>query len=55
VLSRKITADEGRRKLLELGDPVEEFFERNQGTSPTSPRVGLPRADEDLINRYLRR
>jgi hypothetical protein len=55
VFAKKITRDEGRRKLLELGDPVQEFFERNQGTSPTSPRVGLPRADEDLINRYLRR
>jgi len=55
VLSKKITADEGRRKLLELGDPVQDFFERNQGTSPTSPRVGLPQQDEALINRYLRR
>jgi hypothetical protein len=55
VLSKKITPEEGRNKLLELGDPVQDFFERNQGASPGSPRVQLPRADEDLINRYLRR
>jgi hypothetical protein len=55
VFAKKITRDEGRRKLLELGDPVQDFFERNQGTSPTSPRVGLPQQDEALINRYLRR
>jgi flagellar protein FlgJ len=55
VLSKKITPEEGRNKLLELGDPVQDFFERNQGASPGSPRVGLPQADQDLINRYLRR
>jgi flagellar protein FlgJ len=55
VLSKKITPEEGRNKLLELGNPVQDFFERNQGASPGSPRVQLPRADEDLINRYLRR
>jgi hypothetical protein len=55
VLSKKITPEEGRNKLLELGNPVQDFFERNQGASPGSPRTQLPRADEDLINRYLRR
>jgi hypothetical protein len=55
VLSKKITPEEGRNKLLELGDPVQDFFERNQAASPGSPRVGLPQADQDLINRYLRR
>jgi flagellar protein FlgJ len=55
VLSKKITPEEGRNKLLELGDPVQDFFERNQGASPGSPRTQLPQADQDLINRYLRR
>jgi hypothetical protein len=55
VLAKKITPSEGRQKLIELGNPVQDFFERNQGTSPTSPRVGLPQQDEALINRYLRR
>lgn len=55
VLSKKITPEEGRNKLLELGDPVQDFFERNQGTSPTSPRVSLPPQDEALIHRYLRK
>jgi hypothetical protein len=55
VLDRKLTPAEGRRKLLELGNPIQEFFERNQAASPGSPRTQLPRADEDLINRYLRR
>jgi flagellar protein FlgJ len=55
VLSKKITPEEGRNKLLELGDPVQDFFERNQTASPGSPRTQLPQADQDLINRYLRR
>jgi hypothetical protein len=55
VLAKKITREEGRQKLLELGNPIEEFFGQNQAASPGSPRVQLPRADEDLINRYLRR
>jgi flagellar protein FlgJ len=55
VLDGKLTPAEGRQKLLELGNPIQEFFERNQAASPGSPRVQLPRADEDLINRYLRR
>ena len=55
VLDRKLTPAEGRQKLLELGNPIQEFFERNQAASPGSPRVQLPQADQDLINRYLRR
>jgi hypothetical protein len=55
VLSKKITPEEGRNKLLELGDPVQDFFERNQAASPGSPRTQLPQQDQDLINRYLRR
>jgi hypothetical protein len=55
VIDKKITPAEGRRKLLELGNPIQDFFERNQSASPTSPRTQLPKADEDLINRYLRR
>ena len=55
VLDQKITPAEGRRKLLELGNPIQDFFERNQAASPTSPRTQLPKADEDLINRYLRK
>jgi len=55
VLDQKITPAEGRRKLLELGNPIQDFFERNQAASPTSPRTQLPTADQDLINRYLRR
>jgi hypothetical protein len=54
-LAKKITREEGRQKLLELGNPIEDFFGQNQAASPGSPRVQLPRADEDLINRYLRR
>lgn len=55
VLDGKLTPAEGRQKLMELGNPIQDFFERNQAASPTSPRVGLPQADQDLINRYLRR
>ena len=55
VLAKKITPSEGRQKLIELGNPIQDFFERNQAASPTSPRVGLPQTDQDLINRYLRR
>jgi len=55
VLDGKITPAEGRKRLLELGNPVEEFFARNQSSSPTSPRTQLPAADQDLINRYLRK
>jgi flagellar protein FlgJ len=55
VLDGKLTPAEGRQKLLELGNPIQEFFERNQAASPGSPRVQLPQADQDLINRYLRR
>jgi hypothetical protein len=55
VLDGKITPAEGRKRLLELGNPIQDFFERNQAASPTSPRSQLPKADEDLINRYLRK
>lgn len=55
VLDGKISPAEGRRRLLELGNPIEDFFSRNQQTSPTSPRTQLPAADQDLINRYLRK
>ena len=55
VLDGKLTPAEGRQKLFELGNPIQDFFERNQAASPGSPRTQLPRADEDLINRYLRR
>ena len=55
VLDGKLTPAEGRQKLMELGNPIQDFFERNQAASPTSPRVGLPQQDQDLINRYLRR
>ena len=55
VLDGKMTPSEGRQKLIELGNPVEDFFARNQQASPTSPRTQLPKADEDLINRYLRK
>jgi hypothetical protein len=55
VLDGKLTPAEGRQKLIELGNPIQDFFERNQAASPGSPRTQLPRADEDLINRYLRR
>jgi len=55
VLDGKLTPAQGRQKLLELGNPIQEFFERNQAASPGSPRTQLPKADEDLINRYLRK
>jgi hypothetical protein len=55
VLDGKITPAEGRQKLLDLGNPIQDFFERNQAASPGSPRTQLPKADEDLINRYLRK
>jgi hypothetical protein len=55
VLDGKLTPSQGRQKLIELGNPVEAFFSRNQQASPTSPRSQLPSADQDLINRYLRR
>ena len=55
VLDGKLTPSQGRQKLIELGNPIENFFARNQQASPTSPRSQLPKADEDLINRYLRK
>ena len=55
VLDGKISPAEGRRRLLELGNPIEDFFSRNQQASPTTPRTQLPAADQDLINRYLRK
>jgi len=55
VLDGKLTPSQGRQKLIELGNPIEAFFARNQPASPTSPRTQLPKADEDLINRYLRK
>ena len=55
VLDGKLTPSQGRQKLIELGNPIEDFFARNQQASPTSPRSQLPKADEDLINRYLRK
>jgi hypothetical protein len=55
VLDGKLTPAQGRQKLMELGNPIQDFFERNQAASPTSPRVSLPPQDEALINRYLRK
>lgn len=52
VLDGKISPSDGRKKLLELGNPIQDFFDKNPGLAGTVSSVS--QQDRDLINRYLR-
>ena len=55
VTARKITPEEGTRRIFALGNPVQDFFERTQQQTGISAGQALPQGDLDLINRYLNR
>jgi hypothetical protein len=55
VTAGRITPEEGTRRIFELGNPVQDFFDRTQGGAGLSAGQPMPQGDLDLINRYLNR
>jgi hypothetical protein len=54
VLDGEISPAEGRRRLRDLGNPVQDFFEKNPTASPGSPVAPMNSGDQNLINKYLK-
>jgi hypothetical protein len=54
VLDKKITPAEGRRKLLELGNPIQNFFDKNPALVGGAAQ-GMSQQDMDLINKYRKK
>lgn len=52
VLDGNITAAEGRKRLAALGNPIQDFFDRNPTASPGSPVKQISKDDLSLINKY---
>jgi len=55
VLNGKLSPTEGQQKLMELGNPIQDFFEQIPSAAATSPRIQMSPEDAGLINKYLRR
>lgn len=55
VNAGRISPEEGTRRIFELGNPIQEFFDRTQGGAGLSAGQPMPQGDLDLINRYLGR
>jgi hypothetical protein len=55
VLDGTLTPSQGRQKLIELGNPIQEFFERNPSTLQTTQQIRVSPQDQSLIDRYQRR
>jgi hypothetical protein len=55
VTARRITREEGTRRIFALGNPVQDFFDRTQSQAGISAGQPLPQSDLDLINRYMNR
>jgi hypothetical protein len=55
VTARRITQEEGTRRIFALGNPVQDFFDRTQSQAGISAGQPLPQSDLDLINRYMNR
>lgn len=55
VTAGRITPEEGRRRMMDLGNPIQDFFARTQ-QQPTAPRgsVRTTPQDNSLILKYLR-
>jgi hypothetical protein len=53
VTARRITREEGTRRIFALGNPVQDFFDRTQSQAGISAGQPLPQNDLDLINRYM--
>lgn len=53
VTSGKISPEEGTRRIFELGNPIQEFFDRTQQSAPRGP-VRPTQQDQSLILKYLR-
>jgi hypothetical protein len=54
VLDGEISPAEGRRRLRDLGNPVQDFFERNPAASPGRPVAPINADDLNLINKHLK-
>lgn len=54
VLDGEITPAEGRRRLRDLGNPVQDFFERNPVASPGRPIAPINADDLSLIKKHLK-
>jgi flagellar protein FlgJ len=54
VLDGEISPAEGRKRLRDLGNPVQDFFEKNPIASPGSPVAPMNSGDLNLINKYLK-
>lgn len=54
VLDGEISPAEGRKRLRDLGNPVQDFFEKNPTASPGSPVAPMNQGDLSLINKYLK-
>ncbi len=52
VTARRMTREEGTRRIFALGNPVQDFFDRTQKSAPRGP--SRPTAeDQNLILKYL--
>ena len=52
VLDGKITPAQGRQKLLELGNPIQDFFAQNPGLVGTVGAPSVSASDRSLIDKY---
>lgn len=52
VLDQRITPAEGRQKLLELGNPVQDFFAQNPGLATPIGAPSVSASDRSLIDKY---
>lgn len=53
VTAGRITPDEGTRRIMALGNPIQEFFNRTQSAPARGPVKTTPQ-DNSLILKYLR-
>lgn len=52
VLDGKITPAEGRQKLLELGNPIQDFFAQNPGLASPTGATNVAPSERALIDKY---
>lgn len=52
VLDQKITPAQGRQKLLELGNPIQDFFAQNPGLVAPTGAPSVSASDRSLIDKY---
>ena len=52
VLDGKITPAQGRQKLLELGNPIQDFFVQNPNLAEPTGALSVSASDRSLIDKY---